>query len=50
MAAVLREEGRFPAVQVICEAEFKRFVALCQDAPAPTPKLRMLLKNSSKIK
>jgi hypothetical protein len=50
MAAVLREEGRFPAVQVICEAEFKRFVALCQDAPAPTPKLRTLLKTPSEAK
>jgi uncharacterized protein (DUF1778 family) len=50
MAAVLRTEGRYPAVQVISEAEFKRFVELCQNAPAPTPKLRMLLKTPSEAK
>ncbi len=50
MAAILREEGRYPAVQVIGEAEFKRFVALCQNPPAPTPKLRLLLKTPSGTK
>ena len=50
MAALLSEEGRFPAVQEISEDEYNRFVATCQNAPAPTLKLRELLKSRSGVK
>jgi uncharacterized protein (DUF1778 family) len=43
MAALLSEEGRFPGVQELNEAEYTRFVATCQNPPAPTAKLRELL-------
>jgi hypothetical protein len=47
MAAMLSEEGRFPAVQTISQAEYTRFVTICQNAPAPTAKLRALLKSQT---
>jgi hypothetical protein len=50
MAALLSEEGRFPAVQEISEAEYARFVDTCQKAPAPTQKLRELLRSRSEGK
>jgi hypothetical protein len=50
MAAMLSEEGRFPAVQVIGEAEYKRFVTACLNPPAPTAKLRELLMPRSEAK
>jgi uncharacterized protein (DUF1778 family) len=46
MAAQLSEEGRFPAVQEISEAEYTRFVHTCQNAPEPTEKLKALLAPS----
>ena len=42
MAALLVEEGRFPAVQEISEAEYKKFVSVCQNAPEPSPQLKAL--------
>jgi hypothetical protein len=50
MAALLTEEGRSPAVQEISETEFDRFVSTCQNAPAPTQKLRELLRSRSGVK
>jgi uncharacterized protein (DUF1778 family) len=50
MAALLSEEGRFPAVQEISEAEYTRFVETCQNPPAPTQKLRDLLRSRSEVK
>jgi hypothetical protein len=43
MAALLVEEGRFPAVQEISEAEYNRFVDICKNPPEPTSKLKDLL-------
>jgi uncharacterized protein (DUF1778 family) len=43
MAALLSEEGRYPAVQEISETEYRRFLDICQNAPAPTEKLKALL-------
>lgn len=44
MAALLSEEGRFPAVQQLSEDEYNKFVASCHNAPAPTAKLKALLR------
>jgi uncharacterized protein (DUF1778 family) len=43
MAALLVEEGRFPAVQEIDEDEYNRFIAACTNPPEPTQKLKDLL-------
>jgi hypothetical protein len=43
MAALLVEEGRYPAVQEISETEYARFIECCQNAPEPTNKLKALL-------
>jgi uncharacterized protein (DUF1778 family) len=49
MAALLSEEGRFPAVQEISETEYNRFIAICQNAPEPTEKLKALFAPSKAI-
>jgi hypothetical protein len=49
MAAQLSEEGRFPAVHEISWEEYVHFVATCQNAPAPTQKLRELLRSRSEV-
>lgn len=43
MAAQLKDEGRFPAVQVLRKAEFDRFVEACAKPRAPNAGLRELM-------
>jgi antitoxin component HigA of HigAB toxin-antitoxin module len=50
MAALLSEEGRFPAVQEISKPEYDHFVQVCQSAPEPIQKLRDLMKSQGKAK
>jgi hypothetical protein len=50
MAALLSEEGRFPAVQEISEAEYDRFIENWQSAPRPSEKLKELLKSKEKAR
>jgi len=48
MAAELKEEGRFPAVQKIGRAEYEHFVKTCENAPQPNQKLKDLMSTARK--
>ena len=50
MAALLSEEGRFPAVQKISRAEYDRLIKSCDEAPQPIQKLRDLMKSQGQAK
>ena len=50
MAAQLKDEGRFPAVQKLRKAEFNRFVEACEKPKAPTEGLKQLMGGQSRKK
>jgi hypothetical protein len=40
MAAQLKDEGRFPAVQILRQQEFTRFVTACENPKQASAKLK----------
>lgn len=40
MAAQLKDDGRFPAVQILRKNEFSRFIAACENPKQASDKLK----------
>ena len=45
MAAQLKDEGRFPAVQMLRKKEFTRFVTACENPRAPSENLKRAMRS-----